>query len=170
MIPCGELPGAGVGRTLPDVTDTTNDTDTDSMGIHDPDELARRYVALWNEPDPAVRAAAIRQVWTPDGGQVTSPPQEIVLAAQAVGFPPPPLAVRGYHELDARVTHAYEEFIGSGKYVFRAVAGQSHRLGDVVTMRWEMLTADGGEVAGAGLDFFTLADDGRIRMDHQFVF
>ena len=67
MIPCGELLGAGLGRTLPDVTDTSYDTDTTS--IHDPDELARRYVALWNEPDPAVRAAAIRQVWTPTAGR-----------------------------------------------------------------------------------------------------
>jgi len=159
------LPGVAVGRTLRDVTDPT-----DAIEINDPGELAQRYVALWNEPDPDVRAAAIRAVWTPDGGQMTSPPQEIVAAARAVGFPPPPLAVRGYHELEARVTHAYEEFIASGKYVFRPVAGQTHRLGDVVTLRWEMLTADGGEVAGAGLDFFTLADDGRIRMDHQFVF
>jgi hypothetical protein len=147
------------------VSDPTDDTD-----IHDPDELVRRYVALWQEPDPVARAAAIRQVWAPGGGQTTSPPQEVVLAAKAVGFPPPPLAVRGYHELDARVGHAYEQFIGSGEYVFRAVPGQTHRLGDVVTMRWEMVPAGGGEVAGSGLDFFTLADDGRILVDHQFVF
>jgi hypothetical protein len=150
-------------------------TPADDTTIHDPDELVRRYVALWNEPDPAARRAAIRQVWAPGGGQLTTPPQEIVDAARAVGFPAPPLAVHGYHELDARVDRAHEEFVAPGKYVFRVAAGQTRRLGDVVTMRWEMVPAEdadgdvGGDVAGSGLDFFTLDADGRIVMDHQFV-
>jgi len=76
--------------------------------------------------------------------------------------------VRGYHELEDRVTHAHEEFVGSGQYVFRP-AGRARRLGDVVTMRWEMIPAAGGDVAGAGTDFFTLDGDDRIVMDHQFV-
>lgn len=154
----------------PDTPIGTNDTDTT---IHDPEELVRRYVALWNEPDPAARRAAIRQVWAPGGGQRTSPPEAVVVAARTVGFPPPPLAVRGYHELDARVDRAHEEFVADGKYLFRPAAGSVRRLGDVVTMRWEMVPAsdpDGDEVAGAGLDFLTLDTDGRILMDHQFVF
>lgn len=157
--------------TNPTATPETT-TSNPNPSIHDPDELVRQYVALWNEPDPDARRAAIHRVWAPGGGQQTSPPQEVVAAARAVGFPPPPLAVHGYHQLEARVTQAYEEFVGSGKYVFRPAAGETRRLGDVVTMRWEMLPADdpdGDDIAGAGRDFFTLDTDGRILMDHQFV-
>jgi hypothetical protein len=32
-----------------------------------------------------------------------------------------------------------------------------------------MVPRDGGEVAGGGLEFLLLADDGRIRADYQFV-
>jgi hypothetical protein len=159
------LPVTTLGRTLRTMTDPTDPPDS---APGSPDDLARRYVALWNEPDAEARRVAIRQVWAPDGGQLTTPPQEIVEAARSVGFPAPPLAVRGHRELEARVTHAYEEFIGSGKYVFRA-AGRAQRLGDVLTLRWEMVPAEGGDVAGAGLDFLTLDGDDRIRMDHQFV-
>jgi hypothetical protein len=143
-----------------------------SPALPDPDDLARRYVALWNEPDPEARRAAIREVWAPDGSQLTTPPQEIVDAARAVGFPAPPLAVRGHRHLEVRVTRAYDEFVGSGKYLFRA-AGRAQRLGDVLTLRWEMVPAEGGDlsddVVGAGLDFLTLDGDDRIRTDHQFI-
>jgi hypothetical protein len=33
---------------------------------------------------------------------------------------------------------------------------------------WEMVPANGGEVAGAGLIFLLLNDDSRIRPDYQF--
>ena len=41
-----------------------------------PTELAERYVALWNEPDPERRRATVRAIWSEDGGQILAPPQE----------------------------------------------------------------------------------------------
>src|SRR5690348_1309538 len=31
--------------------------------------LGDRYIALWNEPDPAARRAMIRELWATDGSQ-----------------------------------------------------------------------------------------------------
>jgi hypothetical protein len=145
--------------------DESKDTDAD---LSDPAELARRYVALWNEPDPAVRRDLVRQLWAEDGGQTTSSPQEVVAVATAVGFPGPPLVVRGYRQLDTRVDRAYEEFVGSGRYVFRG-AGTPARLGDVVKLNWEMVENATGEVVGAGLDVLLLDRGDRIEEDYQFI-
>ena len=40
-------------------------------------ELADRYVALWNEPDPDRRRQLIAGLWTEDGSHILQPPQEI---------------------------------------------------------------------------------------------
>jgi hypothetical protein len=132
------------------------------------DQLTERYVALWNEPDPDRRRDTIRELWTEDGSQVLEPPEEMRSSAAAIGFLAPRLESRGYHALEARVTRAYEDFVGSGQFRFRARANAA-RLDDVVKFNWEMVPAEGGEVAAVGLDVLILAPDGRIRVDYQFI-
>ena len=49
-------------------------------------ELAERYVALWNEPDPDRRRRMIAELWTADGLHILQPPEEIrEVAARARG-------------------------------------------------------------------------------------
>jgi hypothetical protein len=43
------------------------------------------------------------------------------------------------------------------------------RLHDVVKFNWEMVPRGGGAVAGVGLEVLVLDDDGRIRIDYQFI-
>jgi hypothetical protein len=136
--------------------------------MHDPRTLTTKYVALWNEPDPARRRQAIRELWTEDGAQVLEPPDEMIAAAKAIGFAAPRLESRGYEELEERVARGYEDFVGSGRYRFRGRPDAS-RLDDVVKFNWEMVRADGDEVAAVGLDVLLLAPDGRIRIDYQFI-
>jgi hypothetical protein len=136
--------------------------------MNDTQTLTERYVALWNEPDPDRRRQAIRELWTDGGAQVLEPPQELREAAAAIGFRAPRLESRGYDELEERVTRAYEDFVGSGRFRFRGRANAS-RLDDIVKFGWEMVPADGGEVAAVGLDVLLLAPDGRIRLDYQFI-
>jgi hypothetical protein len=152
------LPGAAGRRTLPDVTHPTID----------PDDFAARYLALWHEPDTAARRAAIRELWTDDGGQLVEPPEAVREVAKAAGFPPPPLAVHGYDELEARVTHAYEQFIAPGQYRFQA-AGRPARLEAVFTVHWEMVPLGGGNIAASGYDVFLLTPDNRIQTSYQFI-
>ena len=138
----------------------------------DPRRLADRYLALWNEPDAAVRRGLIRELWAPDGGQVlVDPPQEVREAAERLRFSVPPLEVHGHEALEARVTRAYEMFVAPGEYVFESRDDAAHLLGNVVTLGWAMVpaTATGGDPAASGVEVLALDPDGRIRTDYQFI-
>jgi hypothetical protein len=114
-------------------------------------DFVDRYVALWNEPDADVRRRTIEELWAPDGSNYTP-------AMQAVG----------YEALDARVTSAYETYVGSGKYTFRPhVPAVGHH--GVVKVIWEMVTDPEEEIASIGIEFLVLDDQGRIASDHQFI-
>jgi hypothetical protein len=131
-------------------------------------ELADRFVGLWNDPDPESRRATIRELWARDGGQMLQPPQEMREAAAGIGFPPPRLEVRGYGEIERRVTRAYEDFVAARGFEFRG-RGNVERLDHVVKFNWEMVPAGGGDVQAVGLDVLMLDGDGRIETDYQFI-
>jgi hypothetical protein len=120
--------------------------------ITEPDtaEIVTRYVAVWNEPDPSARRAAIASLWAPDGA-------EYVEGAQ----------FRGREELQARVAHAYTEFVGSGRYTVTS-ADDPARHDDIVTLTLQ-LTAPDGEVAWAARVFLLTGSNGFIREDYQLT-
>lgn len=136
----------------------------------DAQRLTDRYIAQWNEPDPAARSALIHELWTHDALHVlVEPPQEIRDAAAKLAVPVPPLEVRGFDALDARVTRAYEMFVAPGEYVFEARGDAFLLLPNVIGVRWSMVTAEGAQAVGGGLDILALNAEGRIRTDHQFI-
>lgn len=140
--------------------------------MHDGDleELAERYVALWNEPDPETRGKVIRELWAPHGTHcLVDPPQEIREAAANLAFPAPPLGVHGYEALEARTTRAYEMFIASGEHAFVARGTPSRLSPNVVTLGWAMVSTASGDPVGGGVDVLALDNDGRIRIDYQFI-
>ena len=115
------------------------------------DEFAARYVAVWNEPDEAVRDAAVAGLWRADARACTA-------ANEYVGLD----AIRG------RITAAYEKFVAEEGYVFRSPAApESHH--DGVRIRWEMVPAAGGEAVSGGVQFLLLDADQRVRSDYQFI-
>jgi hypothetical protein len=130
-------------------------------------ELADRYVAVWNEPDPDRRRESIAELWSEGGAQTLQPPADMSDAAGRLGFTAV-LEARGHEALETRVARAYEEFVAPGEFRFRA-RGAATRVGDVVRLGWEMVGAGDGEVAGSGVEFIVLDRDGRIRLDYQFV-
>jgi hypothetical protein len=131
-------------------------------------ELPERYLALWNEPDSERRRAAVRALWTEDGGQVLQPPQEIRAQAAALGFFASVLEARGHAALERRVAIAYEQFVAPGDAAFR-LRGTPVQLGDVLKFEWEYVPLDGSTPSGGGTEFVLLAPDGRIRTDYQFI-
>jgi hypothetical protein len=131
-------------------------------------DLVERYVAMWNEPDAALRRAAVESLWAPDALHVVRAPEELRAGADRLGFADLLMESRGHEALVYRVARAYEEFVAPGTFVFRYV-GDADRLRDVVTFRWEMVPRGGGEVAGTGLEVLLLGVDGRIAADYQFV-
>src|SRR5688572_20542347 len=146
---------------------------TDARAFVDPSarsaaELAEEYLALWNEPDAGRRRRTIAELWTEDGRHILQPPEEIrAIAAQpGIGLTAI-LEARGYAEIEARVTSAYEHWVGSEGLSFRG-RDDAERLGDVVKFHWEAVGKDDERFA-IGLDFLVLAADGRIERDYTFV-
>ena len=133
-----------------------------------PNELAERYVALWNEPDPERRRATVRALWTEDGGQILHPPEELRVQAAALGFFASVLEARGHAALEQRAATAYEQFVAPGNATFRQ-RGTPVQLGGVLKLEWEYAPRDGSAATGGGTEFMLLTPDGRIRTDYQFI-
>jgi hypothetical protein len=114
-------------------------------------DLVDRYVSVWNEPDADRRREGIAALWEEDGAHFT-----------------PSLEARGYQALEARVAGAYEKWVKGQGFVFRSGNNaEDHHNG--VRFNWEMVPAAGGAAAAIGFDFLVLGDDGRIRLDYQFL-
>ncbi len=116
----------------------------------DPQTLADRYVAVWNERDEARRRDAIAALWVPDG-------QHFVEGREA----------RGYEALEKRIRGSHERNVRDDGNRFRAAPG-ARRLRNVVTFYWEMLPANADKVLVRGLEFLILNEEGRILVDYQF--
>jgi|SRR4051794_9044182 hypothetical protein len=131
-------------------------------------ELAEKYVALWNEPDPNRRRRMIAKLWDEDGRHILQPPQEIrAMAAQPGIAMTAILTAQGYEEIEARAASVYEHWVGSEGLSFRG-RDDAGRLGDVVKLHWEAVAND-GTVFAVGLSFLVLAADGRIERDYTFI-
>jgi hypothetical protein len=135
------------------------------IDVHD---LTSRYVAVWNEPDAALRRKSIRELWTEDGTHVLQPPAELRLAAAGLGFTSAGLEARGHDELEIRVARAYQDFVAPGEFTFRPRENAA-ALRNVVKFNWEMAPAGGGAAAAVGLEILILSPDGRIEADYQFI-
>jgi hypothetical protein len=131
------------------------------------EDLANRYVAIWNEPDADTRRQTVEQLWTEDGVHLLDPPEEIVKRAAEIGVGAT-LEARGHAELVQRVSRAYDEFVAPGQYEF-VRHGAAAAIRDLVKLRWAMVPAGGGEALAIGIDLLLLAPDGRIRADYQFI-
>jgi hypothetical protein len=119
--------------------------------ITDPASIAVRYTAVWSEPDAHRRRSAIADLWA-DGSV------EFVNGAQ----------FRGREELDARISHAYTEFVESGTYtVGHADDATCHH--DIVTFTIQLVSNSDGQVAWAARIFLLLDDAARIREDYQLT-
>ena len=112
--------------------------------------IVARYLAVWNEPDPGARRAAIAGIWAPDA-------TEFVHEVQ----------FHGHEELEARVIGAHEAFVATGKYTVQG-AGDVADHGDIVIFTAQLVTP-AGEVDWASRVFLLLGEDGRIREDYQLT-
>ena len=116
----------------------------------DTTQIVARYLAVWSEPDPASRRAAIAGLWAGDGCEFVEGTQ-----------------FRGHQELGARITAAYQEFVGSGRYAVTAASDVS-RHDDIVTLTIQ-LTTPSGEIAWAARVFLLLDAGGLIKEDYQLT-
>ncbi|SOE03858.1 nuclear transport factor 2 family protein [Blastococcus haudaquaticus] len=104
-------------------------------------DLAGRYLAAWNETDPAARAAAIEDLFTDD-----------------VTYTDPLVSVQGRQALDATIAAVQQQFPG---FVFQA-AGPADAHHDQVRFTWD-LGQPGRDAPVSGFDVAVVDGTGRIR-------
>ena len=112
------------------------------------EDIPKRYIALWNEPDAETRRQAVAQLWT-EGGTYTDP-----LAA-----------VEGHEAIEAVISGAREQFPG---LVFRLLGDiDAHHY--IVRFGWELVPEATGESIVEGFDVVVVADDGRVQSVYGFL-
>ncbi len=104
-------------------------------------DLADRYLAAWNETDPAARSATIEKLFTDD-----------------VRYTDPLVAVDGQQALDATIAAVQQQFPG---FVFR-LAGPVDAHHDQLRFTWELGPAS-QDAPVAGFDVVVVDGTGRIR-------
>jgi len=130
-----------------------------------PQDLAGRHIALWNEPDAALRRKAIQVLRAEDSAHILQPPVAIREAAAALGSDSTTRAAHGYGALEAPVTRSHERFVAPGQYTFQP-RDNAICLHHVVKFNWEMVPT-GGEPVGGGLEVLALDDNGPIKTDYM---
>jgi hypothetical protein len=118
--------------------------------MSDSQQLADRYVAVWNETNPEARRQAIAGLWLPEGIHYVRDRE-----------------ARGYAALEQRIIGSHQKNVRDGGYRFRAVKN-AQALRNAVTFNWEMVASD-GKVAAVGLEFLIVDELGRITVDYQFI-
>jgi hypothetical protein len=100
------------------------------------------YIATWNELDPELRRKLVEETWSEDASYVD-----------------PLMSGEGQAGIDAMIAAAQGQFPG---HRFELVDEPvSHH--DRVRFTWQLVPAEGGEAVAVGLDFATIAPDGRLR-------
>lgn len=115
----------------------------------DIDTMIERYVASWNEKDPAVRRAIIDAIWADDG----------IYRNKRTEF-------KGHDGIEEAVTQAHDTFTANG-FLFRLASVDTNH--DAVRYQWEMVPAAGGEADSIGTHVAMVGMDGRLVSDYQFI-
>ena len=113
-------------------------------------ELIRRYVDAWNDPDPARRRTVLASLYAADG--------RIVMRTGVF---------TGIDAIIGHITEVFGQFIAPGRYRFATGGAVAHH--DCVLFRWELREAASGELADAGMNLFLLSPEGRVAGDYQFT-
>jgi hypothetical protein len=121
------------------------------METNKAEQLARRYIHLWNEPDAPARRTTIEALWASEGRHLMGAHD-----------------VTGYDGLEQRVKGSYQRSVVAGGNLFRLV-GAVQTLPGVVKFRWDMARQASGEVAAAGVGFLLLDGEGKIANDFLFA-
>lgn len=105
------------------------------------DGLIERYFAAWNETDAAARRALIARTYAEDARYLD-----------------PKLSAEGHAAIDEMVAQVQGMFPGH-RFARRGAADAHH---DALRFAWEFVPEAGGPPAVTGVDFATLAPDGRL--------
>jgi SnoaL-like domain len=115
--------------------------------MSDTNALVSKYIAMWNETDPERRLSLLAETLTEDARYLD-----------------PIMAGDGIDQISAMIGGAQQQFPG---HRFALVAGpDAHH--DRVRFSWS-LSPNGGDPIAIGVDFATVAEDGRMRSVTGFL-
>jgi SnoaL-like domain len=110
--------------------------------------VVHNYIAMWNETTPEDRRAIIAETFADDASYVD-----------------PIMSGDGREGIDAMVAGAQKQFPGTR---FELTAGpDAHH--DRVRFAWRLVADTAAAPVAAGVDFATVADDGRLRAVTGFL-
>lgn len=112
-------------------------------------EVVDRYLAAWNERDPAKRRAIIAKTWTEDAN-----------------YTDPHRVGNGHEGISAMIAAVHERFNES--YQFRLKDGVD-AYNDRVRFQWEAGGTNDAPMHFVGTDFAVLSSDGRLKAVTGFV-
>jgi hypothetical protein len=111
------------------------------------DGVVDRYIAIWNETDPARRRDLVGQTWTDDATYVD-----------------PLVVAEGREAIDATIAATQAQFPG---FTFR-LAGPIDGHHNLARFTWE-LAPNGGEAMVVGFDVALISEDGRLQDVRGFL-
>ncbi len=106
------------------------------------------YIATFNETDPERRRALVTETFATDASYLD-----------------PIMSGDGHDGIDAMIAGAQQQFPGH-RFVLTTGPDIHH---DRVRFAWDLVGTNGGDRVAAGVDFATLADDGRLRAVTGFL-
>jgi len=113
----------------------------------DAQQIADRYIALWNEPDPAVRRELLARDWTADAR-----------------YADPMMAGSGATEIDALISGVHQQF---PNFSFKLI-GKPDAHGENIRFSWSLGPGDFVDAPIEGTDF-AVVKDGRIQTITGFL-
>ena len=111
-------------------------------------EIIERYLAAWNETDPAARRGLVDSLWAPDGS-----------------YTDPLAEVRGPAEIDGLIGAVQQQF---PDFVF-TLGGAVDANHNQARFTWHLGPAGGGEPPVIGFDVVVMNENGQIRSVHGFL-
>lgn len=106
------------------------------------------YIDAWNETDAERRRELIEQTYTEDASYLD-----------------PMMAGEGQDGIDTMIAAVQNQYAGARF----ELAGAPDAHNDRVRFTWHLKAPDGGDTMAVGIDFGTVAEDGRLRSVTGFL-
>jgi hypothetical protein len=145
-LPGGEVEANGLSFLILDEGSKIRHDYQFNPSANDASELTDRYVAALSDPDRNIRSRKLKALWLP-----------------ACKFVSESVSRSGLDDVEGEFACVHGS---DGRSFSSANLSQAHH--NLARIKWQMRSAD-GQTTEARTDLLILDDDGRIRVDYQFV-
>jgi hypothetical protein len=147
-VPGGEVAANGLCFLLLDNDGRIRHDYQFNPSANESNELADRYLTMWNESDPPIRSQQIIDLWAEDGDLISDTSVS-----------------KGRAAIEARTTEMRNAHVTEGLRFSSTDSTQSHH--GLIKFSWK-LAGRADAVTAAWTDLIILNESGRIRFDYQF--